>query len=35
MKALEENQFQVIRWKIEDTVLDSKYGDILKQKERK
>jgi hypothetical protein len=27
--TLEENGFTVIRWKVEDTVLDSKHGDTL------
>lgn len=29
INALTNSKFDVIRWKIEDTVMDSKYGDTL------
>ena len=32
VERLEHLGFSVLRWKIEDTVLDSKYGDTFKEK---
>lgn len=29
LKVLEDDNYSILRWKIEDTLLDSKYGDKL------
>ena len=29
LNILKDNDYDIIRWKIEDTILDSKYGDKL------